>query len=120
MRRFAVGVIEWRILGFLKMKEGTSANEICQTLAIDKAAASRALKALEEKGLVNIGQIDRRQRSLSLTPKGRGLHDRILPIALEREQILLGPLSAAERQSLIALLRKLRSSLGGLSDTSDA
>jgi hypothetical protein len=33
-------VIEWRILGFLKINDGVSATEICQTLARDKAAVT--------------------------------------------------------------------------------
>src|SRR3954447_16903214 len=61
IRRFGIGVIEWRILGFLRMQDGGTANEICQTLAIDKAAASRAIQELEAKELVLVSPVDRRQ-----------------------------------------------------------
>lgn len=111
IRKFDIGVIEWRIMGFLMMKDGGSANEICQVLAIDKAAASRAIQQLEAKDLVSVNPIDRRQNALSLTPKGRKLHDKILPVALKRESLLLSKLNAAEKDTLIKLLRKLRASI---------
>jgi len=60
--------------------------------------------------------IDRRQRSLSLTVKGRRLHDQILPIALERERILLSSLTDGERKQLLALLRKLRANVVAVND----
>jgi DNA-binding MarR family transcriptional regulator len=57
-------LIEWRILGYLKMNDGGSANEICLTLGIDKPAASRSIQALERKHLVSVSPVDRRQRAL--------------------------------------------------------
>jgi DNA-binding MarR family transcriptional regulator len=108
LRRFGIGVIEWRVLGFLKMKPGGSANEVCQTLAIDKAAASRAVQELEEKELISVIPVDRRQNALKLTHKGESLHDRILPVALKRESMLLAALDSSERRTLLGLLRKLR------------
>lgn len=116
IRKFDIGVIEWRILGFLAMKDRGSANEICQVLAIDKAAASRAVQQLEAKNLVAVNPIDRRQNALSITAKGRKLHDKILPIALKRESILLSKLDAAEKDTLIKLLRKLRESIADVNE----
>jgi DNA-binding MarR family transcriptional regulator len=71
IRKFGIGVIEWRILGFLKSNGSASAKNICQTLAIDKSAASRSIQELESKQLISVSPIDRRQRALSLTNKGR-------------------------------------------------
>lgn len=116
IRKFDIGVIEWRILGFLVMKNGGSANEICQMLAIDKAAASRAVQQLQAKDLVAVNPIDRRQNVLSITAKGKKLHDKILPIALKREGILLSKLSTTEKETLIKLLRKLRESIADVNE----
>jgi DNA-binding MarR family transcriptional regulator len=116
IRRFKIGVIEWRILGFLRVKDGGSANEICQTLAIDKAAASRAIQELQAKQLIRVSPVDRRQRALALTAKGEALHDKVLPVALERERILLSALTAAERQTLLGLLRKLRTGVSAVNE----
>jgi DNA-binding MarR family transcriptional regulator len=117
INKFGIGVIEWRILGYLRRSDGSgSANEICQTLAIDKSAASRSIQELETKDLVTSNPIDRRQRLLSLTEKGRSLHDQVLPIALERERILLSSLTNLERKQLLVLLRKLRANIAALNE----
>lgn len=50
-------------------------------------------------------------RIATLTKQGRKLHDQILGIALERERALLAVLSAAERNTLIALLTRLHENL---------
>ena len=116
LAKFGIGVIEWRILGFLKNKNLCTTNEICQTLAIDKAAASRALQQLEKKSLVRIVPVDRRQNVLSMTAEGAHLHAKVLPVALERENILLSALSSDERKILLGLLRKLRSNISKLNE----
>lgn len=113
-REFGVGVIEWRILGYLAVHDGASANMICQRLGIDKAAASRSLRLLEEKGLMTTSPVNGRQRALSLTEAGHAMHDRILPVALRRERTLLRELSDDERATLIALLRKVSVGLAEL------
>jgi DNA-binding MarR family transcriptional regulator len=116
IRKFGIGVIEWRILGFLKREGTSSANDICSTLGIDKSAASRAVQELQAKDLITIDPIDRRQRALSLTQKGRRLHDQILPIALERERILLSSLDDNEQNALLRLLRKLRDDIAAVNE----
>jgi DNA-binding MarR family transcriptional regulator len=116
IRRFGIGVIEWRILGYLRMNDGGTANEICLTLAIDKSAASRSIQELEKKHLISVSPVDRRQRTLALTEKGTALHDRVLPVALERELILLSSLNSSERRTLLQLLRKLRSRVAAVNE----
>ena len=54
---------------------------------------------------------DGRLRLASLTPKGQALHDEIRELALERERALLAPLSTAEREVLLDLLRRLHDNL---------
>jgi hypothetical protein len=43
-------------------------------------------------------------------------HDIILPVALERERILLSSLNAGERETLLQLLRKLRSGVSAVNE----
>jgi DNA-binding MarR family transcriptional regulator len=85
-------------------------------LAIDKAAARRAIQVLESKGLVTSNPIDGRQCFLSVTEKGRALHDRVLSVALERERILLSSLTTAERKQTLVLLQKLGTTIPALND----
>ena len=41
------------------------------------------------------------RREVELTPSGRGLHDRISKVALEREDLMLKGFSAKEREAWI-------------------
>ena len=107
-RKYGVGLIEWRILGTLDTDKGMSAAAICLTLPLDKGSASRALKKLEKKKMVKTVYVDGREQSISLTALGRRMQNLILPVTLERENILLAGLSKAERRTLVALLRKVK------------
>lgn len=99
---FGIGINEWRILANLKITPGMSANAICVTSGLDKAAVSRSLRDLEAEGLIapcgDGGET--RGRRLKLTDKGLALHNRVIHVALEREKRLLSGFSEAERQQL--------------------
>ena len=118
-REFGVNVTEWRILSQLAIEPGIPASRICQVIGLDKAPVSRTLSAMEEAGRVagSADCDDARRRLMRLTPAGRELHDRIIRVALDREERLLACLSAAERETLIALLNRLHGNLGTLTGT---
>jgi DNA-binding MarR family transcriptional regulator len=106
---FGIGIVEWRIIALLKIEPNISANRICQIIGIDKAAASRALKALVSQDYVNFVQNEKDARStlVSLTDAGIALHDSVIEVAIARENILLDGLSAEEIETLLQVLRKL-------------
>lgn len=112
-RRFGVSITEWRIMALLAIEAPIPAARICQVIGLDKAPVSRCLASLAAAGLVRVrpdGE-DARRRPVALTAAGRRLHDRIIPVALEREARLLGCLNVAERQALLALLNRLHANL---------
>jgi len=111
-KRFGVNVTEWRILSQLAIEPGISAARICQVIGFDKGPVSRTLAAMEKRGLVTIkAGPDGRTYAISLTAKGTGTHDQVIKIALERERRLLSCLSRSERETLIALLRRVQGNL---------
>lgn len=118
LRKFGVGVNEWRLLANLKVRGTSSAGAICEASGIDKAAASRAVGRLQDLNLVRaIGDPnDGRSRRLSMTEAGVALHDQIITVALERERALLSGLTASERDRLIELLRRLYANVELLND----
>lgn len=83
------------------------------SLLISSGAMTNRLDRLEERELVSRvpDPHDRRGVLVSLTPKGKRLIDKATEAHLENEENLLKPLSAAEREHLSALLRKLLISL---------
>jgi DNA-binding MarR family transcriptional regulator len=118
LRKFGVGVNEWRLLANLKVRGTASAGAICEASGIDKAAASRAVGRLQDLNLVRaVGDPnDGRSRRLSMTEAGVALHEQIITVALERERALLSGLTASERDGLIELLRRLYANVELLND----
>jgi DNA-binding MarR family transcriptional regulator len=115
-RNFGVNVTEWRIMTQLALEPGIPASRICQVIGFNKGPISRTLAVMQKRGLVTIrtDPNDGRTHSISLTAKGRGIHDKVIVVALEREKRLLSCLKADEREMLIELLRRLHNNLGAV------
>ena len=113
LKAFGVGVEIWRCLVLLAIHHAVTAQRVSQVMGMDKAAVSRCFKVMQRKGLIVMGldPLDGRARVASLTPSGRGLHDQILQIALERERALLSVLSTSERETLLRLLKRVHENL---------
>jgi DNA-binding MarR family transcriptional regulator len=121
-KRFAVNITEWRILALLAIEPAISAARICHVIGFDKGPVSRTLAAMEARGLVAI-KVDRedgRTYAISLTAKGAATHDKVIAAALERERRLLSCLSKAERETLIALLRRVHGNLDAVKGAGEA
>lgn len=110
---FGVGIEVWRCLVLLAVETQVSAQQVSKVIGLDKGAVSRCFKQMQQTGLVTMGldASDGRLRLARLTAKGRRLHDRIMGVALAREEALLSVLSASERRTLLDLLRRLHENL---------
>jgi DNA-binding MarR family transcriptional regulator len=117
-KRFRVNVTEWRILALLAIEPAIAASRICQVIGFDKGPVSRTLSIMQQRGLISIRSdpTDRRTHSISLTPKGRGIHDEIIVVALERERRLLACLHKDEQEMLINLLGRVHGNLAAVTD----
>ncbi len=115
-KNFGINVTEWRIMTQLALEPGIPASRICQVIGFNKGPISRTLAVMQKRGLVTIrtDPDDARTHSISLTAKGRSIHDKVIVVALEREKRLLSCLKADEREMLIALLRRLHNNLGAV------
>jgi DNA-binding MarR family transcriptional regulator len=118
-KKFGVNVTEWRIMSLLAIEPGIPAARICHVIGFDKGPVSRTLAAMEKRGLVAIRSDpnDGRTHAISLTAKGRAIHDKVIVAALERERRLLSCLTKDEQEALIDLLRRIHENLGAV--TSD-
>lgn len=106
-REFGVGVTEWRILSKLASEDACTAQQISQYFDLDKGLVSRTLKSLTDNGSVTVVDQGDGKRIIVMTKTGRALHDRIIELALDREQVLLECLKPNEVELLIDLLRRL-------------
>ena len=106
---FDVSVLEWRCLSLIAIEPWLSPQRLCQVIGLDKAAASRAVAKLRQKGLVQARANALRSRflELALTEEGWRRHQSIIVVALERERRLLSALSSDERESLLRALHKM-------------
>ena len=117
LKAFNVGIVEWRVISMLGIEPRISAQRICQVIALDKAATSRALKRLSDLGLVDFQAADRDPRRKTWWPnnKGYALHDNILAIALERERALITGIDPHELEIFLKVMRQMRENVDFLS-----
>ncbi|MGE0339239.1 MAG: MarR family winged helix-turn-helix transcriptional regulator [Xanthobacteraceae bacterium] len=114
-KHFGIGITEWRIMGVLAGYPEINANQICIKIGMDKAAISRSLQILEKQKLIFFTNTDdNRTRSISLTPSGYKVHDQIIEIALERENLLVAKFTNEERRLFEKFLRNLRTEVANV------
>lgn len=117
-KRFGIGITEWRVMALLAIEGEVTANRVVEFIGLNRGATSRALQALEERGLVSVraSGTDGRAKLNTLTKAGKQLHREMLPVVLDRERRLLRHLSPSEVDVLIELLHRLHATLPELED----
>lgn len=108
--QFGLSIPEWRVMAVLGRFGPLSANEVRDRTAMDKVGVSRAVARLVRNRQVHrtTDERDRRRSVLRLSRPGRAVHDRIVPIARQRETRILEVLSPDESAQLDQLLSKLQ------------
>lgn len=119
--RFGLTIPEWRAMAQLGRHGRLSAGEIVGLTAMDKVRVSRAVARLSATGRVSAAPdpADRRRQMLALTEEGARVYREIVPLALEREALLLAALDAGERAALDGLLGKLQAQAEDLAPAVD-
>ena len=113
-KRFGLKIPEWRVMAVLgDSGEGAgpmTQRELTAATVMDKVAVNRAVKVLEERGLIARvpNPVDGRSHLLELTGDGRSIHAEIMPLARATERELLAGLAPVEEDVLRALLAGLR------------
>ena len=106
---FDLSVTQWRVMAALGRFAPLTASDVGQRIVMDKVAVSRAVAALMQRGLVerSTDRHDRRRATLSLSARGRAMHARIVPIALDYERRLCEALSGEDRRHFDTLSDRL-------------
>ncbi|WP_179403904.1 MarR family winged helix-turn-helix transcriptional regulator [Burkholderia guangdongensis] len=104
-----VSVPEARVIAVVGAFGPLSIMDLARHTHLDKSQASRAAEALLRQGLLArcASDEDGRIVLISLTPDGRALYRKIMPIARKWNDGLLECLSDAERQTFERLLDKV-------------
>lgn len=108
--QFGIGIPEWRVLATLGETRTMTAKAIGEHAHMNKVKVSRAVTALEERGLVQrtTNEKDLREAFLTLTAAGADIHAEIAPLALDYVAVLLEGLTRQERDDLLRLLQKVQ------------
>lgn len=114
--KFALSIVEWRIMAVLGEYPGASADEVSAKIQIEKSIVSRALQKLLKRHLVvrEVDQSDRRRQNLTLTKTGIDVYDQNVPVSYDYEDDLLACFSEEERATFDGLIDRLYAHAGTL------
>ena len=107
--RFGLTIPGWRVMARLGQDGVRTARDVAAHGAMHKSTVSRAIVALEARGLVRreANPDDMREELLALTRAGRAIYEELAPEALAFEARLEAALSPAERRTLSTMLERL-------------
>jgi DNA-binding MarR family transcriptional regulator len=116
-QRYKIGSIELRILMLLRRRQNLSSTQIAAQTDLDKAAVSRSLMTLQERGLIEFksdrsqgqgkGQGKSRGRPLVLTPNGARTANELFEAMSKRHDKLFGDFSETQRRSFRRAVQRL-------------
>ncbi len=107
---FGVTVPEWRLLSLLAHAKSLPFAELVVQSTSDKAQVSRTVRRLEAQGLVAIhaeGSTPRKKLTCAITPAGQAFHEKVIPIARQRQAAMIRLLTPEEREVTYRALKKL-------------
>ena len=100
---------QFSLMMSLNRPSPASMRSVAALLAMDRTTLTAALKPLERRGLIasSPDPHDRRSRLVALTPAGRSLLARAVPVWHETHALIERPLSRADRSKVRQLLDTL-------------
>jgi DNA-binding MarR family transcriptional regulator len=109
-KRFGLKIPEWRVMAMLGDADRMTQRALTAATVMDKVAVNRAVKVLEDRGLIaRVPNLqDGRSHLLELTGEGRAIHAEVMPLARATERDLLDSLAPGEEAQLRRLLAALR------------
>lgn len=108
-QRFGLSIPQWRVMAVLGRFPDLSATEVAGKTAMDKVTVSRAVNGLLDDGRLqrSTDSDDRRRSVLRLSPQGREVYDRIVPLARDYEARLMVALEDDEWDALDRAIERL-------------
>ena len=108
-RDFGLSRGEYLLLFCLSHMPVLTARDVAEMTKRPRNSISRAVHRMFDEGYIDRVQDpeDGRQARLSITAKGRALHERIIGLFVDRENEIFGVLDTTEMEVLDAILQKL-------------
>ncbi len=106
---FNMSLIEWRICVTLYELQNSTLGQLAEKTSYETSTLSRTINGLTTKKLIARVQSksDRRSFALKLTPKGRALTAKIIPLAKEYENSAIANFNSKEADQLRAMLSRV-------------
>ena len=113
LRPYGLDYPRWRVLAVLQEHSGATMGQLADLTSVDRTTLTRTLGLMEEARLVarQERESDRRSLVISLTPKGRRIFARILPLTLAETDRALTGFSSAEIGALRDWLKRIADNL---------
>jgi len=110
---FEVSFGHWTFLRILWVRDGLTQKELSDLAGVMEPTTFTAVKAMEQMGLIARRQLEgnRKNMHVFLTPSGRALQDKLVPLAEEVNRLSVRGLPdetvVLMRQSLLAVIENL-------------
>lgn len=100
---------QWTFLRILWKHDGLNVTELSRRANVAKPAAVIAIQAMERLGYVARQQKDGNLKGvyIHLTPAGRALEERLIPLAVEVNDIAMRGFTARDKQALKSMLMRV-------------
>lgn len=101
--------LQFTVLSTLKQTGPLDQATLGGYAALDRTTVGTVVKNLEQRGLVGrqVSAKDRRSKPIAITAAGETLVEAVLPSVEATQDRMLAPLTKAERQRFVGLLRKM-------------
>lgn len=108
-RAFDITPVQYAAMVAVNNHPGIDQTALCNIVALDRSTVGDVVGRLENKGLIKRrnGTVDRRTKSLYITPSGRKLVKAIEPAVETTQRLILAPLKASERNAFLRMLKEL-------------
>jgi len=100
--------VQFATMQALKSNPGIDQAQVAAMIAYDRATIGGVIDRLEQKNYVSrvVSRRDRRAREVSLTDEGLQILNKVYPVVEALQKDILDKLSDAEREQLLALMKK--------------
>ena len=113
LRAHGLDYPRWRVMAVLHEHSGATMGRLADLTSVDRTTLTHTLSLMEREQLISrrARENDRRALEIGLTPAGRRMFARIIPLALsETEKALVG-FTPAEVETLRGALRRIADNL---------
>jgi DNA-binding MarR family transcriptional regulator len=113
LARQGLSIVMWRVLAVLSSNGGQRQIDLADLTSIDVSTLSRLVTRLVRLGLVarSRSRSNNREVVVTLSPRGRAVVDRLIPVALGYEDILRSGVAKKDLAVVKRTLRKMYANL---------